>query len=564
LVTRLTTVADVQAFAQRAWPLPVLAVYLEYGGPDPLQHTVTRWTLATEEEVVQLNTADFSGAEKVAALLSPLLTGRSRVKAFHDAKKALRYLLRLQLYPERLFDSMLADQLLSAGGLLSEPKLVETAARHLDASFSSLKEEPPPAVAATLIYNLRKALVPQLVQAGLVRCAELEFECTLATAEIENNGLRLDTARLRELTARGAQKMAAAAQAFALAFGLESPHLFGTDFTSGVNLNSDSQLLSFLQKQGLPLRRVSAKALQPFLSQYPVLQHILDYRQGAVEYRLESFLSAVSPVTGRLHPTYSQLAAATGRFSCSNPNIQSFPRAREYRACIIPAPGKLFAIADYSQIELRIAAQICKDQRMLEAFRSGQDLHRLTAGILMDKPPETVTPKERQAAKAVNFGLIYAMGAAGLAAYATQQYGVEMTLEEATRFRERYFQAYRGVAAWHARAKREQPTMVRSLSGRLRRVPKGALTNVLNSPVQGTGADILKKALLLLSRALRPLGGQIVAMIHDEILVETTAIQAEVVARVMSRAMEEAAAAFLPDVPCPVSVTLARSWAEKE
>jgi DNA polymerase I-like protein with 3'-5' exonuclease and polymerase domains len=212
---------------------------------------------------------------------------------------------------------------------------------------------------------------------------------------------------------------------------------------------------------------------------------------------------------------------------------------------------------------LRIVAQISKDQRMLTAFRSGGDLHTLTASILTGEAQENVSKAQRQAAKAVNFGLIYAMGARGLAAYAEQTYGVEMTLAEAEQFRDRYFSAYTGVQAWHTLIKREKPHSVRTLSGRLRHVTDGALTLALNSPVQGTGADILKRALALLYPALRSVGGQIIGVVHDEVLVEAPQTQAQVAAKMVSSSMEAAGAEFLPDVPCPVDAQVATSWAEK-
>jgi DNA polymerase I-like protein with 3'-5' exonuclease and polymerase domains len=138
-----------------------------------------------------------------------------------------------------------------------------------------------------------------------------------------------------------------------------------------------------------------------------------------------------------------------------------------------------------------------------------------------------------------------------------------MSLDEAERFRTRYFRAYTGVDAWHARIRKEKPATVRTLSGRLRKVPAGTLAQALNSPIQGTGADILKRALILLYPALRPLGGQIVGVVHDEVLVEVPVTQAQAAAEIVAGKMEEAAREFLPDVPCPVDAKVVTSWAEK-
>ncbi len=552
-----------RSFLARAQAESVVAVCLQTSGPDPFTAEITSTQLATRADVVSLAAADLGGPRHLAELLAPLLTGAGRVKAFHHAKPSLRFLLRLGLVLERIFDSMLADQLLSYGEIQNEPDLAETVGRHLDSTAAGYPAAGEEALwwAPQTVFRLREALIPRLLQAGLVRCAQLEFECSRVTAEIENAGLRFDAARLHNLIERGRQRMEEATANFAAAFGVETPHLFGQ--AAPINLGSDSQLLTFLQARGVPLTRVSARALHPFLEQYPGLHHVLAYRQASGDRALSSYLDCIHPVTGRVHPTYTQMAAATGRYGCSNPGIQSFPRTSEHRACVVPAPGRVLVVADYSQIELRIAAQISNDRRMLEAFRRGEDLHRLTASILQDKPPGAVDAQERQAAKAVNFGLIYAMGARSLVEYAKQQYGVEMTLAEAEQFRTRYFQAYAGVHAWHEHMRRSKPATVRTLSGRLRRVAQSGLPIALNSPVQGTGADILKQALVLLSPALRPLGAQIVAIVHDEIIVETPTAQAEAVRDAVGRLMQSAACMYLPHVPCPVEAVIGRSWADK-
>lgn len=550
--------SDWQAFRQIALHEPAIAICLQTTGADPLLNKITYVMLATSVNTVALDIDALGGSDCLNQLLAPLLTDKQRVKVFHNAKFALRFLLKSGLVLERIFDSMLADQLLAMGEMQYEPDLNQTVSRHLDVDNSvHLSPEFAP---VRQVYELRKAIIPKLVQAKLVKCAQVEFECSRVTAEIENAGLRLDAAALRSLVERGSQRMAEAVNSFASAFEVETESLFGN--TPSINLSSDAQLLAFLQGRGLPLKRVSARALTPYIQSYPGLQHIIAYRKASNERALTGYLDYIHPRTGRIHPTYTQLAAATGRFGCSNPNIQSFPRTPEHRACIVPAPGRVLVVADYSQIELRIAAQISGDQRMLTALRKGEDLHRLTASILMDKPPAAVEPRERQAAKAVNFGLIYAMGASSLVDYARQQYGVDMTPEQAVRFRDRYFNAYRGVLAWHNHTRRENASIVRTLSGRMRQVQPGNLPTALNSPIQGTGADILKMALVLLSPELRLLGADIVAIVHDEILVESPLSQAEAVCEKVSHSMQKAAHFYLRDVPCPVEASICKNWAD--
>ena len=182
-----------------------------------------------------------------------------------------------------------------------------------------------------------------------------------------------------------------------------------------INIDSHSQVLAALQRLGIPVGSTSQWELGSLAETYPVVKALLAYRQAQKAFTLASSLPAhIHPTTGRIHATYWQLGAATGRFSCSDPNLQQMPRTSAFRRCFIAPLGSKLVIADYNQIELRVMAELSGDPRMLAAYQAGEDLHRLTAALLLDKTMNLVTSAERQAAKAVNFGLIYAMGAEGL------------------------------------------------------------------------------------------------------------------------------------------------------
>ena len=221
-------------------------------------------------------------------------------------------------------------------------------------------------------------------------------------------------------------------------------------------------------------------------------------------------------------------------------------------------------MADYSQIELRVAAEISQDSRMIAAYKQGQDLHKLTASLIMDKPLEEVTDDERQAAKAVNFGLIYGMGAKGLQSYAQNTFGVNMTEQDAIIFRARFFTAYQGLNQWHQREKQSARRETRTLIGRRREWnddPK--LTEILNTPVQGCAADIIKKALTMLPDALNETRAMIIGCVHDEIILEAPEDKAEQVAQILKNTMEKAGQDILKSVPVIAETTIANSWSEK-
>jgi DNA polymerase-1 len=226
------------------------------------------------------------------------------------------------------------------------------------------------------------------------------------------------------------------------------------------------------------------------------------------------------------------------------------------RRCIRPSAGRVLVKADYSQIELRIAAQISGDTAMQAAFRAGDDLHTKTARAVLGREP---TSHDRQLAKALNFGLLYGMGAERLRTYARDDYGATLSDEEAMQFRQRFFQTYSGLRAWH-RAQHDGEVTTYTLTGRPRH-GVSQFTEKLNSPVQGTGADILKRALARLwaDRNSVPSAAPVLA-VHDEIVCEVDHGEAEACATWLTAHMEAAGAAVLPDVPVVVEAHIIADW----
>jgi DNA polymerase-1 len=239
--------------------------------------------------------------------------------------------------------------------------------------------------------------------------------------------------------------------------------------------------------------------------------------------------------------------------------MQQVPRG-EYRRCITAPPGRVLVKADYSQVELRIAAKVSGDEALLDAYREGADLHTLTARRVLGI--ETVTKDHRQLAKALNFGLLYGMGARTFQSYARANYGLVLTDKEARSYRAAFFKAYPGLAVWHRRvgAQRTGAVETRTLSGR-RRLDVTRFTERLNTPVQGSGADGLKLGLALLweRRDRVPRASPVLAC-HDEIVVECDAGQAETVSAWLKAAMVDAMAPLLDPVPVAVEVKVGLTW----
>jgi DNA polymerase-1 len=352
--------------------------------------------------------------------------------------------------------------------------------------------------------------------------------------------------------------------------GVAQASLFGPP-RANINLDSQQQVTESLTRLGIPLPDSTRNwKLQPLAAQYPVVAKLLEYRtmQKALTSYGQNMVELINPKTGRLHADFRQIGAPTGRFACTNPNIQQVPHAVEYRRCFTGHPeGRRLVIADYSQIELRILAEFSGDQAFVDAFRSGADLHRVTAAQVFGVAQDQVTPDQRSFAKGLNFGVVYGIGA--------QRFSIMtgMSVTEAENVLRRYFATYRRLDSYlrESAARAVNDKQARTASGRLvkfnfdpadRQQVSMTQRNGKNAPIQGTSADILKRALRLLNDDLRGTSGRIVNIIHDEIVVEADAGEAEDVAKKVERAMCAAGEEFVQSVPVKVEFHIATEWAK--
>lgn len=512
-------------------------------------------------------------------LLRTLLSTKS-VKIFQNAKFDLQFLRAAGIEVKGpLFDTMLSGLLLRSSGGVKRVGLAALVDHYLGIKLS--KEEQTSdftgdlsesqlayaALDAEVLLRLRQVMVVELKKYRLIEVARLEFACVYAVAAMEYAGIHLDLDLWHALTVTTEKLRDDALEQLYPYVGYPTVQLglFEESVTEAFNFNSNKQVLALLNKHGIHVDNTSKTALAPYMDQ-PLVEQMMLYRHATKV--LTTFLytlpEQVNVKTGRLHPHYGQNGAYSGRMSCGNPNIQQIPRDLAFRRCFTAPQGRRLVIADYSQIELRVIAQYTGDQRMIEAYSKGEDLHKLTASLILQKPIEDISKVERQAAKAVNFGLVFGMGAQGLKAYAADTYGTEMTMEEAELFRERYFKAYQGVASWHQAIKKTLPGESRTLSGRKHAYSHDApMAGRYNTPIQGTAADILKNALGNLYLAIKDRDTQIVAVVHDEIVLECPEDQAQEMADLLATIMEEAGARYMKDVPTLAEASISDSWAGK-
>ncbi len=556
----------------------VLGIDIETTGLDPLQDSIRLIQIATTGCPVIV--FDMRGIDQqTRAIISKLLSSKA-IKVFHNAKFDMEFLEQSRLSVSgRVFDTLIAGYLLQQKTELPRFGLNSLTQYYLSVDLSkglqtsnwsddlSRKQYEYAARDAAVLIPLREAMIRDLQSEDLTNIAKLEFGCLYAVAEMELTGIELNLERWDELRKQLEHQKKSASIELKKYFHrpFVQLNLFGED-TDSFNLDSQQQVLKALNEQGIPIKSTSRSQLIPLASKYPVVRQLLEYRRAtkALQAFIYSIPETIHPRTGRLHPRYHQMGTFTGRFSCSHPNLQQIPRSKEFRHCFVAKAGHKLIIADYSQIELRVVAEISKDETMIQAYTRGQDLHRLTASLIANKRLSDVSKQERQAAKAVNFGLVYAMGARGLQAYARSTYGVTMTLDEAEMFRKRFFKAYSGVANWHKSVKISKERISRTLGGRKHQWMEAiSVAGLYNWPVQGTAADIVKQAMADLVYNLKGTSAKIVGMVHDEIIIEAPEKGAAVTAEILKETMEHAGSKYLHLVPVVAETSIVENWAQK-
>lgn len=517
------------------------------------------------------------------APLRDLLSNGRQTKIAHNAKfdsKWVRHHLGAEL--NGVFDTYLASQLIAAGDQDRRHSLADVAQFFISAeldksqqisdwSANELSQSQIEYAArdAAVMVPLHEQVAARLKTDDLEQVAKLEFECVMPIAEMELNGFYLEAPRWREQLDRVKVAQAKAADELQemLSAGVAQASLFGR---SEINLDSQQQVTDALLNLGVPVPRTTrAWELQPLAADYPVVAKLLEYRGVAKSLTSfgEKILEFIEPKTGRIHADFRQIGAPTGRFSCSNPNLQQIPHDEQYRRCFTAPEGRKLVIADYSQIELRILAEFSDDENFINAFVSGQDFHTITAAQVFGVKPEDITGEQRSFAKRLNFGIVYGIGASRFALMT----GLGQT--EAENTMRKYFGTFRGLDKYLRESgnKVVAERQARTASGRMMRLRfdendrqqvSSARRNGINMPIQGTSADILKRALRLLHNQIVGTSAKLVNIVHDEIIVECNAAEAESVVAKLEKAMCSAGEEYVKKVPVKVDVHLADEWAK--
>src|SRR5258705_2382703 len=567
---------------------PAIGLDTETTDLDPYTSRLRLIQLAAADGVAIVDLDAFTNGEpaknEARAPLRRLLEAPRPIKIAHNGKfdaKFIKHNLGSDI--GGLFDTLLASQIISAGDIEERHGLDTVATRYLNESVDKterlsnwnfeLSEAQLEYAArdAAILLPLRERLIARLKSDSLVKCAQLEFECVMTVADIELAGFFMHKERWLEQLSVVEKRRAELAEQLQAVLAEESSQgsLFGGHEREDINLDSHQQLTQALNRLGIPVPESTRNwKLQPLAAQYTVIETLLEYRtvQKALQSYGQNSNELINPVTKRLHADFRQIGAPTGRFACTNPNIQQVPHQIEYRRCFSGHPeGRKLIIADYSQIELRILAEFSGDQGFMDAFNSGADLHKVTASQVFNTPLDQVTKEQRDFAKRLNFGVVYGIGAQRFALM------TGLTVPEAENVLRKYFGTYRQLDTYlrEAADSAVRDRQARTASGRLvrfryddndRQQISMTQRNGKNTPIQGTSADILKRALRLLKDELRGTNAQIVNIIHDEIVVEADADEAQDVALKVERAMCTAGEEYVKTVPVKVETEIADEW----
>jgi len=499
-----------------------------------------------------------------ASKLRTLLADDHAVKSIHDYKAAIHALSPLGVNIDGIqHDPMLYSYLLDP--TYSSHSLAEVALRRFN-----LKLGQELAQAADITGRLTVALRDEVEQAGLTKLyKEIDLPLVSVLARMEQAGVKIDTGALSTMSAELELEIASKEKEIHKVAGME------------FNVGSPKQLGDVLfNRMNLPkpvkygkgrMISTAVDVLEELAENHPIARMVLDYRQltKLKSTYVDALPVLINPASGRLHTTFGQTGTATGRLSSANPNLQNIPvrteLGRGIRAAFIAEPGHVLLTADYSQIELRLLAHFSGDQLLVEAYRRGDDIHTLTASQVFDVPPLMVTPDHRRQAKVVNFGIVYGLSPFGL----SQNLGISTS--EAKRFIENYFATYAGVRRYLDNTLEEarRTLKVRTLFGRIRPIPdinsKNSLQRgfaertAVNTPLQGTAADLIKIAMIRIDAALREreLKSRMTLQVHDELVFEVPEKEVDIMRSLVREHMEQV---HKLEVPLLVEMGVGPNW----
>jgi DNA polymerase-1 len=533
------------------------------GPPAPELSALAPLKLALSAEPGKAFTAVL-GNDEVSAELKKLLNNPKIPKAVHDYKSALRQLEAHGVELAGVHDEpMLYSYIINP--TYTNHSLAEIAVRSFNLKLSLAVPE-----AADVTGRISPVLRKEVEIAGQMPLyQEIDLPLAPVLVRMEQAGVKIDRQMLGTLSVDLEKQCSAKASEIhakaGVTFNINSPKQLGDVLFNQLNLPKPIKY-----GKGKTIS-TAVDVLEELSEAHEVPRLVLDYRQLSKlkSTYVDALPALIDPQTGRVHTTFNQAGTTTGRLSSTNPNLQNIPirteLGREIRAAFIAEPGYSLLSADYSQIELRLLAHFSEDPLLVEAFRNGDDIHRLTASQVFDVPPMLIDAEHRRRAKAVNFGIVYGLSAFGL----SQQLGIDQ--REAKRFIDAYFEKYAGVRRYIDRTLEEtrKEQSVKTLFGRTRPIPdinsknanmRGfAERTAVNTPLQGTAADLIKLAMIQIDEELRSrkLKSRMLLQVHDDLLFEVPENEIELMRGLVREKMESV---HKLSVPLLVELGVGPNW----
>lgn len=543
----------------------VIGIDIETTGLNPRKDKIRLIQIAIKEKPVYIFDVEKIGANGLSKL-KEMLNEQSKIKIFHNSKFDLKFLYCNGIVvEENIFDTMLAEQVIMSGSTLKGFKLKDLTLKYLNANlkkelqvsdwsgrltFSQLTYA---ANDAKVLLGINEKQIVKLEELNLTNTMSLENMALIPTIKMELVGFKIDMRAVRDLKVNLTEDINSKKEDLEILLPNVS------------NFGSPIQVKKALSELGLKIESTEKDELLKYKDDYIEVEKILHYKKLSKRISLlDSLINSIDVATGRIHASYWQCATKTGRYSCTEPNLQGVPNSKEFRKCFAADEGNVLVIADYSQIELRIIAEVSGDETMINTFKNNEDIHRRTAAIVNNKPVEDVTDRERQSAKAMNFGLIYGMGYKTFKKYAKNNYGVELSDEETKFAVDSFFLTYQGISNRINILNSLFTCEERTLGGRRRlwnQTP--IITERANAAIQGTGADMLKQALVSVNKVLLNDSVKLIATVHDEIILECSEDKAKYVASTLKSLMEEAGKIYLKNVPVVADVSIGQNWSDK-
>lgn len=423
-----------------------------------------------------------------------------------------------------------------------------------------------------VLPGIYKAQQEVIAQSGLTDTINIEMNCIPATVWLELSGIPFDLVRLEEIkqkTITDKNRLGGQIKEILKPGNFEDQKDLNGEGIFNINLNSPYQLLKALQNTGIDIHDTKDETLSSI--SHPVGQLLKEYRTQ--DKLLTSFINKIpkhiNPLTKRIHAEFNQFGAHSGRYICSRPNLQQQPNSQEWRGLFRANNGNKIIVADYSQIELRILAEVSQDKEFIKAFNDGVDLHALTASKIFKVSIDTVTKEQRNTAKTVNFGIAYGMWTDGLI-QKMKQSDVQLSQEEAKIIINNFYKGYPGVSKYlfHISKQGLINLKLRNIAGRLIKFDRPGTDQLRgnikrqskNLPIQSVCADILKIAMSKLYNELANKDIKLINTVHDELVFEVPENKAGAVAEIVEKEMVSAGKLHIKSVPVIVDVSVGEAW----